>query len=288
VIDVDAARAIEVASMYGAAARTDVCDLARHAQAAIIASPTSTHAEIGCHLLEAGLDVLVEKPMASSLEGADRLLHAANKFSRILQIGHLERFNPAVLALEGRVHLPMFFEVHRLSMFSPRSLDVDVVLDLMIHDIDIVLGLVQKQPEEIRAAGISILSEKVDITNVRLQFPGGCVANLTASRVSTDRVRKLRLFQPRQYLSLDYSQQSLVIFTVDERRQVGCEQVAVHRAEPLELQLEAFLDCVEKRTPPKISGETARLSLGVSLLILDKIKEHAEIVSNSLKAGWKW
>ena len=156
----------------------------------------------------------MEKPIATDLASADRLIEAAERRGRILQVGHLERFNPAVMALERRATLPLFFEIHRMNLFSPRSLDVDVVLDLMIHDVDIVLALAGAEPEEIRAAGISILSGKVDIANVRLQFPNGCVANLTASRISTERVRKLRLFQPHQYLSLDYGRQDLAIFSV--------------------------------------------------------------------------
>ena len=172
-------------------------------------------------------------------------------------------------------------------MFSPRSLDVDVVLDLMIHDVDIVLALTAADPVEVRAAGISILSEKVDIANVRLQFPNGCVANLTASRVSTERVRKLRLFQPNQYLSLDYTRQALSVFSVGDGRQIGFEQAQVAQAEPLKLQLDAFLDAVATRTPPKTSGRAARQTLGVALSILDKIKEHSEVVSHTLMAGWK-
>ena len=157
---------------------------------------------------------------------ARRLVETAQAHGRVLQIGHLERYNPAVTALKKLASLPLFFEVHRMSVFTPRSLDVDVVLDLMIHDLDIVLDLVREQPEEIRAAGITILSHKVDIANVRLAFPGGCVANLTASRVSTERVRKLRLFQPNQYISLDYARQDAVIFETGKRRgaelQGGC------------------------------------------------------------------
>ena len=172
-------------------------------------------------------------------------------------------------------------------MFSPRSLDVDVVLDLMIHDVDIVLALAGANPEEIRAAGISILSPKVDIANVRLQFPNGCVANLTASRVSTERVRKLRLFQPQQYLSLDYARQELLLLSVGENRQIAFEPVPVTKAEPLKLQLDAFLDSVETRNPAKTSGPAARQTLRVALAILDKIKEHSEIVSKSLVSGWK-
>jgi predicted dehydrogenase len=146
---------------------------------------------------------MVEKPISNTLAGALALVQSALRYGRILQVGHLERFNPAIIALESIITTPLFFEVHRLSEFSSRSLDVDVVLDLMIHDLDILLSLTGKKPEEIRAAGISILSSKVDIANVRMQFPGGCVANITASRVSTERVRKLRLFQPHEYISLD-------------------------------------------------------------------------------------
>lgn len=266
---------------------TDYRELAGKVDAAIVATPTSEHAEIGCWLLEHGIDVLVEKPIAPDLESADRLVEAAERHARILQVGHLERFNPAVMALETRVTLPLFFEIHRLSVFSPRSLDVDVILDLMIHDIDIVLNLTRAEPREIHGAGVSILSPKVDIANVRLQFPNGCVANLTASRVSTERVRKLRLFQPRQYISLDYARKELLIFSVGGNRQVSFEQVPVDNSEPLQLQLEAFLDSVETRKSPKTSGRAARQTLRIAWSILDKIKEHSEIVSQSLASGWQ-
>jgi predicted dehydrogenase len=189
--------------------------------------------------------------------------------------------------LERRASLPLFFEIHRMNLFSPRSLDVDVVLDLMIHDVDVVLSLTRAEPSEIRAAGISIRSQKVDIANVRLQFPNGCVANLTASRISTDRVRKLRLFQPHQYLSLDYDRQALAVFTVSANDQIGFEQAPIQKMEPLKLQLEAFLDSVESRKTPKCSGIAARQSLGVALAILDKIKEHSEVVAETIRAGWK-
>jgi len=269
------------------AALTDFRDLEGKVDAAIVAAPTSAHAGIGCWLLEHGIDVLVEKPMAPDLESADRLILAAERNCRMLQVGHLERFNPAVIALEARVTLPLFFEIHRLSVFSPRSLDVDVILDLMVHDIDIVLSLAGAQPEEVRGAGISILSPKVDIANARLQFPNGCVANLTASRVSTDRVRKLRLFQPQQYVSLDYARQEVLVLSVGENRQISYEPVPVTKAEPLQLQFDAFLDSVITRNPAKTSGRAARQTLRVALSILDKIKEHAEIVSKSLVSGWK-
>ena len=287
IVDTDAARAHEAAARYQTVALTDARDLPGKIDAAIIAAPTTVHAEIGCHLLDAGIDVLVEKPIASDLASADRLIDAARGGRAILQVGHLERFNPAVLALEQRVTLPLFFEIHRMNLFSPRSLDIDVVLDLMIHDVDIVLAFAGAEPEEIRAAGISILSGKVDIANVRLQFPNGCVANLTASRISTERVRKLRLFQPNQYLSLDYARQDLAVFSVGGNRQIGFEQAPVTKGEPLKLQFDAFLDSLASRTSPKSSGAAARRTLAAALAILDKIKEHSEVVSKTLVDGWK-
>lgn len=287
VVDADAARAAESAALYQAEALTDFRELAGKVDAAIVAVPTTSHEAVAGALLEAGIDVLVEKPIAPDMDSAGRMVDAAERHGRILQVGHLERFNPAVAELERRATLPLFFEIHRLNIFSLRSLDVDVVLDLMIHDVDIVLALAKAEPQEIRAAGIRVLSQKVDIANVRLEFPNGCVANLTASRVSTERVRKLRLFQPQQYLSLDYGRQDLMVFSVSGNRQIGFEKAALTAGEPLKLQLDAFLDCVESRKFPKCSGGAARQTLGTALAILDKIEEHSEIVSRSLEAGWK-
>jgi predicted dehydrogenase len=287
VVDADADRAAEAAAANGCAALSDLRELAGKVDAAIIAVPTSAHAEVGCSLLEAGIDVLVEKPMAQDLTSADQLIQAAESRGRILQVGHLERFNPAVIALEKVARLPLFFEIHRLSVFSPRSLDIDVVLDLMIHDIDILLSLVPGEIEEIRAAGISILTPKVDIANVRLQFQGGCVANITASRVSTDRVRKLRLFQPNQYISVDYGRQDAAVFSVGEGRQISFEQLPVTKIEPLAAQFTAFLNSVETRQTPKLSGHVGRLNLRVALAILAKIEEHSRVVAKSLVSGWK-
>ena len=287
VVDSNTARAAEVAVANGCAALADAREVAGKADAAIVAVPTSAHADVGCALLEAGIDVLVEKPIAPDLAAADRLIQAAEAHGRILQIGHLERFNPAVVALELVARLPLFFEIHRMSVFSPRSLDTDVVLDLMIHDIDILLSLVKREIEEIRAAGISILTGKVDIANVRLQFEGGCVANLTASRVSTDKVRKLRLFQPGQYISVDYSRQDAVLFSVDADRRISFQQLPVAKGEPLAWQLDAFLDSVETRETPKLSGQAGRLCLRAALAILAKIEEHSRVVAQSLVSGWK-
>jgi len=285
VVDIDAGRAVESANPYHALALTNAAHLAGQVDAAIIAVPTAAHEQIACQLLEAGIDVLVEKPMAADLAAADRMIATAERRGRLLQVGHLERFNPAVIELERRASIPLFFEIHRMNLFSPRSLDVDVVLDLMIHDVDVVLALAGNVPQEIHAAGVSILSEKVDIANVRMQFPNGCVANLTASRVSTERVRKLRLFQPQQYLSLDYGRQDLAVFSV-RQGQIGFEQAAITKAEPLKLQLEAFLQALERRRLAKCDGRSARQTLEVALAILDKIREHSGIVSRTL-AGWK-
>jgi predicted dehydrogenase len=286
VVDADLARAQEHA-VGGASAVADFHEIVGKVDAAILAVPTVMHAEIGCELLASGIDVLIEKPIAPTLEEADRLVAASQKHGRVLQVGHLERFNPAVIALEKAATLPLFFEIHRMSVFTLRSLDVDVVLDLMIHDLDIVLALTRAELKEIRAAGISILSPKVDIANVRLEFENGCIANLTASRVSTEKVRKLRLFQPLQYISLDYAKQSAAVFKVGGPEGIAFEQLAVEPAEPLKLQFDAFLDAVESRTPPKLNGGSARQTLEIALAVLDKIKDHARVVEKTLASGWK-
>ena len=284
VVDTDSERVAAAAAEYGCPAYASPAELAGKIDAAVVAVPTSLHAEVGCALLDSGADVLVEKPIAADLASARRLVETAARHGRILQVGHLERFNPAVTALKKIVRLPLFFEIHRLSLFSPRSLDVDVVLDLMIHDLDIVLDLAGMMPEEIRAAGISILSEKVDIANVRLAFPGGCIANLTASRVSTERVRKLRLFQPHQYISLDYQKQEAVAFTVSGNQQIGFQPLPVAKEEPLRLEVESFLDAVARRARPLVPGEEGLRALEVALAILDKIEAHRKVVAQHIQA----
>jgi predicted dehydrogenase len=270
-----------------AAATANYEDVIGKVDAAIVAVPTVAHCEIGCRLLEAGIDVLIEKPIAPTLAEADRLVEAAARHGRILQCGHLERFNPAVIALEQRATLPLFFEVHRMSIFTPRALDVDVVLDLMVHDLDIVLALAKGEMKEIRAAGISILSPKTDIANVRIEFSDGCIANLTASRVSTEKVRKLRLFQPNQYISVDYAKQAVAVFTVGGPQGIDFEQLTIEPAEPLKLQFNAFLDSVETRQAPKLDGLRARRTLEIALAVIDRIEEHAGVVSKTLASGWK-
>ena len=222
IVENDAARAHALESEFPGVRifrDLDACLAARTAggfalHAASVCVPTIPHAAVAGALLEAGIDVLIEKPFAASLAEADQLIALAARHHRILQIGHLERFNPAVLAVQPYIHMPMFFEAHRLSIFTPRSLDVDVVLDLMIHDLDVVLSLVESPVHALQAVGLPVLSRKVDIANVRVEFDSGCVANFTASRVSTERVRKLRFFQPHQYLSLDYARQDLLFIDV--------------------------------------------------------------------------
>jgi len=190
--------------------------------------------------------------------------------------------------LERIVTLPLFFEIHRMSVFTLRSLDVDVVLDLMIHDLDIVLALARGELSDIRAAGISILSPKVDIANVRLEFTDGCVANLTASRVSTEKIRKVRVFQPGQYISLDYAKQTAAVCTVGGDAGLAFDQLPVEAGEPLKLQLDAFLDAVTTRKPPKLNGAVARRSLQAAMAVLDKIEQHKRLVQNTLaQSGWK-
>ena len=283
-MDLDPARAAEAANPYKCTVFHSLEDLAKQSDAAIIATPTITHADLGCRLMELGLDILVEKPIADTLSGAKALVDTSERGGRILQVGHLERFNPAIIALESIITTPLFFEVHRLSEFSPRSLDVDVILDLMIHDLDILLALTGRKPDEIRAAGISILSSKVDIANIRLQFPGGCVANITASRVSTERVRKLRLFQPHEYISLDYSRQDAVRFRVKPPLGIDFAPLNVAKDEPLRLELESFFESASTRCAPRVTGGQASAALALALDISAKIEEHAAVVRETLIA----
>ena len=228
-VEPNSARAAETTAKYAIPVFATVDELLAadlKLDAATVAVPTVHHHAVASTLLDAGLDLLVEKPLAASLAEADDLIARADKGKRILQPGHLERFNPAVLAVQPQVRRPMFFESHRLSVFTPRSLDVDVVLDLMIHDLDIVLTFAASPVREVRAVGLPILSPKVDIANVRVEFESGCVANFTASRVSTERVRKLRFFEPRQYVSIDYARQDLLVISVEAGAGKASELIA--------------------------------------------------------------
>jgi predicted dehydrogenase len=288
VVDPDVARADAVAAEFGCRGFGSVEQLVTthsEVQAASVAVPTVLHLETARSLMEAGVDVLVEKPLAPSLAEADELVGLAQSLNRIGQVGHLERFNPAVRATAPLITQPMFFEIHRLSVFTPRSLDVDVILDLMIHDLDVVLWLVKSPVKEIRAVGLPILSGKADIANVRLEFESGCVANFTASRVSTERVRKLRFFQPRQYVSLDYSRQEVLVFSVGEAEgtpsvnpQIKVAKPAIVTEEPLRAELRSFLEAVRTRSKPLVSFEDGRRALAVALDIVAAIRQHGQNV----------
>ena len=288
VVDSDPAQAQAVASQFGCSALATVEDLFGRVEAASVAVPTMHHRGVAAALMAAGIDVLIEKPLASTLAEADELLSLANANQRIVQVGHLERFNPAVQATLPILTSPMFFEVHRLSVFTPRSLDVDVVLDLMIHDLDIVLAFAKSPVREVRAVGLPVLSGKVDIANVRLEFESGCIANFTASRVSTERVRKLRFFQPRQYVSLDYGRQEVLVFSVGSdgpaagmpsvNPQIGVNKLAVAAEEPLHAELKSFLNAVRERSTPVVSLEDGRRALGAALEIVSAIREHGKKV----------
>jgi predicted dehydrogenase len=292
VVDTDVARADAVAREFGCRAFGSIEQLTTthsEVQAASVAVPTIHHFEVARSLMEAGVDVLIEKPLAASLVEADELVRIAQRLGRIGQVGHLERFNPAVRATLPYVTQPMFFEVHRLSVFTPRSLDVDVVLDLMIHDLDIVLSFVNSPVKEIRAVGLPVLSSKVDIANVRMEFDSGCVANLTASRVSTELIRKLRFFQPTQYVSIDYSRQDVLVFTVggkDEASEIPSvnPQIKIGKPpivaeEPLHAELRCFLDAVRTRSRPLVALEDGRRALAVALDVVAAIRDHGTKVN---------
>lgn len=261
----------------------DLKDVRGIADCAVVATPTSTHEAVASELLAAGLDVLVEKPIATSSHAGWRLADLARQLNRILQVGHLERFNPAVTTLRNCLTVPIFFEVHRLSVFTPRSLDIDVVLDLMIHDLDIILSLTDAMPMEVRAAGISVLSPLVDIANVRLAFESGCIANLTASRVSTEKVRKLRMFQPGEYISVDYGRQDAVRLAVAAGSQIDYRPLPVVPGEPLKLELQSFFDAVRNRSEPLVTAAAATEALGLAESILVKIREHGSVVAETIR-----
>ena len=299
IVDSDLARATNAANEFGAKPFASLAELLNSAkpQAVSIAVPTVSHLEIARALMQAGVDVLIEKPLAVNLTEADELIRLAKQHNRIAQVGQLERFNPAVRATIPLLNKPMFFEVHRLSVFTPRSLDVDVVLDLMIHDLDIVLSFVNSPVKEIRAVGLPVLTPKVDIANVRMEFDSGCVANFTASRVSTERVRKLRFFQPQQYISVDYTRQDVVAFnlaTEGESSAMGSmlnmmEESAEHPSgpqikvlkpeivseEPLKAEIKSFLESVRTRSAPVVPLEDGRRALAAALEVLEKIHEHS-------------
>lgn len=278
VADVDAAKAAEVAAATKTTAYTDYRELFGRVGAVSVVVPTSLHAEVAGACLAAGLDVLLEKPMTVTLDEADRLIAAAEARQRIIQIGHLERFNGAVRAMVSRLGRPKFIESHRLGPFVGRGTDVHVVLDLMIHDLDIILSLVRSPIIDIRAVGVPVLTSNIDIANCRLEFADGCVANVTASRVSKEALRKLRLFQSDAYFSLDYQKQEVVMArrvgapSASGQPAIDVQTLEIEKEEPLKAQLSAFIESVTTRHPPLVSGREGREALRVALDVLKHIE----------------
>jgi predicted dehydrogenase len=286
VVDTNPDHAARIASEFGTRVIRDLDALAEsRVNAVSVAVPTRDHASVGCKLLAAGLDVLVEKPMAASLEEADRLIVAAARSGRILQVGHVERFNPAVVAAQKIVLRPLFFEVHRLGIFTPRSLDIDVVYDVMIHDLDILLSLMDAPVVDLKAVGIPVITEKVDIAHARVEFETGTVANVTASRVSTERVRKMRFFQEHEYISLDFGRQDALRIKVkpgvtpgSPQPGIGFEKLETAQEEPLRAELRAFLESVRTRKPSVVDGAAGRRALALADRVMAGILDHARRV----------
>lgn len=280
VVDLDPARVRAVAADVGTAAVRDVLEVDPPVDGVVVAVPTRDHLRVGLPLLEAGVAVLVEKPIAASTAEADRLIEAAAASGATLAVGHTERHNPAVAAALPLISAPRFIEVHRLASFRPRSLDVDVVFDVMIHDLDVVLSCVGSEPVSIEAVGVPVLSPRIDIANARLRFGNGCIANLTASRISRERVRKLRVFQPHALVSVDYAEQQVEIWKVskgaDERAGIDGGRVDVAVAEPLERELRDFVRAARRRAPPRVTGADGRRALAVAQRIADAMAEGAE------------
>lgn len=280
VVDIDEARLHDMGTRHRVLLCRDYRDLLGKVDAVSVSVPTLLHYPIAKQFLEAGVDVLVEKPIAQSLAQADKLVEVAKVDDRIFQVGHIERFNGAVKALEEIVRSPGFIESHRLGPFAARNTDVDVVLDLMIHDIDIILNLIKSPVIAVSAVGVPVISDQVDIANARLQFESGCVANLTASRVSVERVRRIRIFQRDTFISLDYSQQEIAIYhrvaggegaTPETTSRIVKEDIFIDKAEPLRVELESFIECVRSRKRPLVSGEEGRDALRVASQIMERL-----------------
>lgn len=293
VFDQDSDRTAKIAQEFQTRAFPSVEELRGLVDAASVAVPTVAHKEVGCRLMEMGIDVLVEKPMACTVSEADDLIAVAKRNGRVLQVGHVERFNPAVRAVEPIVNRPLFFEVHRLGVFTPRSLDVDVIYDLMIHDLDILLALVKEPVEEVKAVGIPVLTEKVDIAHARLEFAGRAVANVTASRVSTERVRKMRFFQQREYISLDYARRDALrvgVKRLGPQPEFAFEKLPAPEVEPLRAELEAFMDSVKTRIAPKTDGQAGKAALQLATRVMESIRDHSarvQPVSSSVSVEGK-
>jgi predicted dehydrogenase len=281
VCDLDEPRAKSVAQQWQAASTIDWRELIGKVDAVSLAVPTEAHAEIACGLLEAGIHVLVEKPISRTLEESDQMIASARAGNAVLQVGHAERFNPALVALRPHVRSPVYFEIHRIGQFTARSLDIDVVLDLMIHDLDIVQSLVGENVavSSVHAVGIPILTNRVDAANARLEFATGAVANITASRIGTERIRKMRFFQPHDYVAVDYvtnhaSISNLAPPTTSPWPGVKTQVLEIETVEPLYAEIKSFFNAIETRSQPVVSGEDGRRALSLALRTLKEIEEH--------------
>jgi predicted dehydrogenase len=288
VCDTNETNGRDIAERYGVRFIRDYRELLSEVEAVSVATPTVIHHEITCAFLEAGIHVLVEKPIARTLAEADEMIRIAESKGVTLQVGHIERFNPAFHALQQNIEQPRFFEAHRMGIFTPRSLDIDVVMDLMVHELDIITSLVQSEVVKLEAVGIPILTPKIDLANARLEFADGCVANITASRVSGERLRKLRVFQTNEYFSLDYAEQQVAICRLRPPKIVGelpeiiAGKLDVTKREPLLVEIEAFLSATRQRTTPLVSGSDGRRALDFALRVLNQIREHAQRAGVSL------
>ena len=282
VCDTDEAVGREIAARHGARFARDFRDLLGEVEAVSVATPTLSHHEVAAACLRAGVHVLVEKPIARSLAEADELIALADAHGLVLQVGHIERFNPAFRALQARITQPRFFEAHRMGVFTPRSLDIDVVMDLMVHELDIITALVPSEVVRVEAVGLPILTPQIDLANARLEFADGCIANITASRVSGERLRKLRVFQPHEYYSLDYADQQVASCRLippspgATRPEILAQSLEVTKREPLLAEIEAFVAAARDGRPPVVDGAAGRRALALAGEVLTKIKAHAQ------------
>ena len=282
IYDLRAERAREVAAELGVRAFATLDEALGAVAAVSVVIPTTDHAAVARQAFARGVDVLLEKPITRTVEEADDLIARAAAGGRILQVGHLERFNPGVVAAKAVTRGPLFFEIHRLGVFSARSLDVDVVFDLMIHDLDLVLWMVNAPVADVRAVGLPVLSDKVDIANARVEFENGTVANLTASRVSTERVRKFRYFQPHEYVSIDFTRRDVLVLSVDHRGEeprISFRKLETEPREPLRAELEAFIESVRTRRAPLVGGAEGRQALALAERVMTCIEKHAALVN---------
>jgi predicted dehydrogenase len=292
VCDLDEGIARGVAAERGAEWTTDWRALLGRVDAVSLAVPTESHAEIACGLLAEGVHVLVEKPISRTLEEADRMIEAAGRGRSVLMVGHLERFNPALMALRPHVHDPVYFEIHRVGQFTARSLDIDVVLDLMIHDLDIVQWLVGGEVEAtaVHAVGIPVLTDRVDAANARIEFATGAVANITASRVGTEKIRKMRFFQPHDYVAVDYASRRASISSLAPPSATGSwpgvqvKNLDVVDVEPLRTEIELFLDAAREGRPAPVTGAEGRRALALAERLLDSICRHPRMAGLNLQA----